>query len=251
MGLFDAFNGMPSRAWLNDQQTPPFTPDLYLFEQGQYHLFFEYGDLQDRMPKHQMVNPYATLVAYTVEKYGLITQFAQDEPYPLAFEDKFSNRIIRRQKIKGELYAVQKKNVILIDSYRENGLKFHRHRVKLILPWFRSPETHREKLSGQPQPIVVTAWMYFGVPVYWDRQIVWDASFYRGRRGSLFPEVKVYTDSNAAFNNHYHFTRSDLSSHKDGRCFLYHHRHIADPVEPSHEEKQKVEIVVNQQASPK
>lgn len=28
MGLFDAFNGMPSRAWLNDQQTPPFTLSL-------------------------------------------------------------------------------------------------------------------------------------------------------------------------------------------------------------------------------
>src|SRR6266478_2875097 len=126
--FFNNGGGIPSTEWLQNAQVPPCTPDLVQFERREYSLFFEYGDLQDKMPKHQMVSPYYSTSAYTTEKYGLIKQCIYDDTYPIAFNDHFRDRPIKRQKIKGELYAVKMPNAILVDSYRQNGVFFQRRR---------------------------------------------------------------------------------------------------------------------------
>lgn len=231
MSIFSIFNGnkkaMPSNEWLKDPQTPPFTPDLHFFERRPYTLFFEYSDLQDRMPKHQMVSPYFTTPAYTAERYGCLNH--SEDPKAIAFDDHFKERPIRRQKIRGELYAIKLPAPILIDSYRQNGVQFERRRVKVLYPIVREPESHRERTREETVICSAFAWMYFGKPDYWSDQINWDASFYKGRRGSMFPESKVYTDLRAEFNNHYFFTLNDIINHtRDDRCFTHLHRNLSD-----------------------
>jgi gamma-glutamylcyclotransferase (GGCT)/AIG2-like uncharacterized protein YtfP len=201
---------------------PPHTPDLWKLEQSEYQLVFEYGDLQNRMPKHQMVQPYSAYTAFTNEKFAVFNSHCEDESYPVAFKSTFMDvqkRPMRRSKVRGELFAVKAKNLMLIDSYRQNGVQFERKRVRVVTPM----------IDTEGKNMTADAWMYLGKLDNWKDKIEWDRDFTKGR-GNLFHSLPVQIDNNPTFNNHIHFTPKDLKNGVQNKCYVYFHKKLPDPI---------------------
>lgn len=201
---------LPDQEWLSKEVAfPPHTPDFWKLEQQDFTLIFEYGDLQDRMPKHQMVNPYYSTSAFTVNKFPVLKQYAVEEPFPLAFRHNIPGRKIQHSKIRGELYAVPPVNHVLIDSYRRNGLLFERERVKVLTPSVNEAGKH----------LSFVAWMYFAREEHWSDMLVWDSNFYK-RGNGLFTPLNQHKHNETDFNNHVRFSPKDLNVPKKQKCFI-------------------------------
>jgi len=77
-------------------------------------------------------------------------------------------------KIQGELYSVNSFKMYLLDKYKQNGVQFSRQRVRVTYP-FR----YVSKKTGSCVPPTISphgfktiaAWMYVGIPSYWDNRI--------------------------------------------------------------------------------
>lgn len=201
---------LPTKEWLDKEVNyPPHTPDFWRLEQQDFTLIFEYGDLQDRMPKHQMVNPYYSTAAFTVNKFPVLKQYAVEDPFPLAFRSRIPGRKIQHSKIRGELYAVPPVNHVLIDSYRRNGVYFDRERVKVLTP----------SVNEEGKHLTFLAWMYFAREEHWSNMLTWDSSFYK-RGGGLFTPLSQFKHNETDFNNHVRFTPKDIFVPKRTKCFL-------------------------------
>jgi gamma-glutamylcyclotransferase (GGCT)/AIG2-like uncharacterized protein YtfP len=77
-------------------------------------------------------------------------------------------------KIRGELWSVDAYRIYLLDKFKQNGVQFVRQRVRITYP-FRQVTTNRKQI---PLPVIsphcfvtITAWMYVGIPRYWDSRI--------------------------------------------------------------------------------
>ena len=207
----------PDKAWHErENQMPPYTPDILELEKKGYHWVFEYGDLQARMPKHNMINAAYSCTAYTVNKYAVLKQSAVEEPFPIAFEHDVPGRKVPHSKIRGELYAVPLSNHLLIDSYRQNGVYFYRRRIKVLVP------EQTQTKGGDIRNVTRDAWMYLGNKDYWTNMLVWDSQFYRGRAEGrdLFTPLKTFKHPSSPFNNHARFLADDLKPVKRPKCYI-------------------------------
>lgn len=77
-------------------------------------------------------------------------------------------------KIRGELWSVDAYRIYLLDKFKQNGVQYTRQRVRITYP-FREVTVNRKRI---PLPNIsphcfttVTAWMYVGIPKYWDSRI--------------------------------------------------------------------------------
>lgn len=73
-------------------------------------------------------------------------------------------------KVQGELYSVYAGQIYLLDKLKQNGVMFTRQRVKITYPW-RYVSYGREHPLPKITPhcfVTIVAWMYVGVPRYWD-----------------------------------------------------------------------------------
>lgn len=77
-------------------------------------------------------------------------------------------------KIQGELYSVYANKLYLLDKHMQNGVKFVRQRVKITYPWryvSYGKEHPLPRISAHSYSDRLTAWMYIGIPSYWDPMI--------------------------------------------------------------------------------
>lgn len=75
--------------------------------------------------------------------------------------------------VQGELYSVEASKLYLLDKHKRNGVQFVRQRVKITYPW-RYVSWGKENKMPKISPhcfITIVAWMYVGVPTYWDSRI--------------------------------------------------------------------------------
>lgn len=81
----------------------------------------------------------------------------------------FINRPPPPAKVRGELHLVWANRLYLLDKYKENGVKFVRHRIKFNYPWRYVTHHVDSKLPYISHHCFTTkvAWMYVGVPKYW------------------------------------------------------------------------------------
>jgi len=118
-------------------------------------------------------------------------------------------------KIRGEIHAIQPYQFRELDNLKDNGVQFVRQRVKLLVPHrpvYKIPERYS---NGKPIPLMtdqfslgeervtpITAWMYIGVPEYWDELM--DAGY---NAAHLFTTVEHYKDRRPWLQEYYSMKR--------------------------------------------
>lgn len=167
------------------------TPDIWKLEQSMYQLIFIPDDMmQGKINNHLIadagrdgdipVHP----ACFTLERFTFWKKDLGVESYGIPLERTFepTNWLRVRPtpaKIKGQLYAILSPRIKKLDIHRQNRLQFIRMRQKITLPYrhvkyntkpdaevfSKLPEISPEYLQS------VDAWMYVGIPEYWDNLI--------------------------------------------------------------------------------
>lgn len=157
-----------------------FTPDLVFLEQFEYQLLFEYGDMKERHPFHEMIAEagLSAGAAFTAKPYSMWKHKLGKDTYPVAINRPFHSA--PSLPIRGELYLVRPHQFTMLDKHRKNTVLFKRRRIKLVLPYRKVIKGAIPNLANQinhslriPLDVAtfvegdfvqeVYAWMYFGI----------------------------------------------------------------------------------------
>lgn len=166
------------------------TPDQVFLEQFQRQLMFVADDLKrggknhdvlmDICPIGSPINPYV----YTHNKYLAYKQDLGRDPET---KRDLSTAIVMPADynptghlfqppdpapVQGELYALDSFRIYLLDKHMQNGVKYARIRTRITYP-FREADNYRTN-NPKISPhcfTTITAWMYVGIPSYWDPMI--------------------------------------------------------------------------------
>lgn len=187
------------------------TPDMWKLAKYEFQNVFIYDAMQLGYPKHELINEgILQLIAFTVDPYVLWRWNGtpwKKESHPDSFkkigEEKFpiplntSFQGIPAAKIKGELYSIPSSLLAKLDKEKQNGVQFIRRREKLVIPY---------RLKGDEGTLrvdFIKAWMYVGVPSFWEPHL--DA-------GYLFSPVNRYAPKHNGVMNlgpYYYFTKPE------------------------------------------
>lgn len=155
-----------------EQMSYPNTPDLAILENKPQHLLFHYGDEFSHVP--------LICGGFTDEKMIMWTSRTGVCNFPVALQ-LHVNRNIPRGRIGGWVYQVTADDLIYLDTHMQNGVQFHRKRVKLRLPGDSETRNHEYRHYTEQR-----AYMYVGVRKHWQPQIEWDSCFHRGNGTAEF-----------------------------------------------------------------
>lgn len=157
------------------------TPDIWKLEQSQYQLIFIPDDMMLGRNNHKLIADAIRNEApvhptcFTLERFTMFKKDLGEHSFPVPMKKEYepSNWFRKRPspaKIKGQLFAILSPRIIKLDIHRQNGLQFVRIRQDISLP-YREVRYNKDK----PLPDISTdylktveAWMYVGIPAYWD-----------------------------------------------------------------------------------
>lgn len=172
-----------------------FTPDIAVLESYEWQLLFAPDELKTDHTKHTLLGEESRykFPGFTQKMFQFWeppTPFVS--PIPLETTDSFVQNITGfppAARIKGEVHLVRPQRFMELDRFRQNTVEFRRQRIRLIVP-FRHVEflkDHnlypefgaqgyfgREGYSGRSVrtsteiTCTIRAWMYIGIPSYWD-----------------------------------------------------------------------------------
>jgi hypothetical protein len=182
---------LPERAFFDflDQETK-YTPDIAILEQHEWQLYFACDETQ--LGHHK-----GSLLGESVYKMPGFTQkpFNYWDPKvpflpPIPMEAKgFRNPMPfypEIAKIKGQVLLIRPQTFLKLDEYKEQGVQYRREKARIIVPYrkIRSLTDHPslpttdievELAAGLGLTFervhVIRAWMYVGIPEYWDKLI--------------------------------------------------------------------------------
>lgn len=208
----------------NIQGFTKFTPDVARIEAKMRWLLFVPDEMKTNHPDHDRLSRHARFVgeAFTSDTFTLWKErsnvdckYARAIPLRLQYgkEGAFfpSLRLAIRRTVRGELYYVNPLTLIKLDRYRENGVRFVRERVQVLMP---RTEIHLKKISltteGAEKHVGTTVreekrllgeplnvWMYVGVSEYWEQHL---------DGGHGYTLVRVFQPNNPELSKFYCFT---------------------------------------------
>lgn len=175
------------------------TPDIWKLEQSMFQLIFIPDDMMEGKPNHGLISDVIrngeavhpacyTFDRYTFWKKEVHSIDEEGKPQieftaiPMKKEYEPTNWLRVRPtpaKIKGQLYAILSPRIIRLDILRQNGVQFRRERQKISLPFQHvifnddpnAPVYEKLPVISPYYLKTVEAWMYVGVPEYWDNLI--------------------------------------------------------------------------------
>jgi hypothetical protein len=186
------------------------SPDLGELEEYAFQLFFAPDRTMRGCSEYSLIEDSAFLCyAYTLRKYSYWQQ-RDGSPIPLLGNTK--DVLVPPLKIRGELHAIEPSQFRNLDIFKDNLVSFRRERVKLLIPHrpiYKIPERYS---NGKPIPLMphqthvgaerisrpVTAWMYVGVPEYWEDLL---------DGGYLFTKVPSFKDKRPWLGEFYSMKR--------------------------------------------
>lgn len=190
------------------------TPDIWKLEQYHRQLIFVADDMQTGGKNNKLVAE-ASFTAepahptvYTHHKYTFWKKDLGVHSYTIILPEGyrptgFVRYPVEPARIRGELWAIRPSQFILLDKHKQNGVQFKRDRVRIKLPSrFVCYDDKRPLPNITDQPFhTVTAWLYTGVPDYWDAQI-----------GGIFASSQMETQDHTAkaIQKFYSFDIKDL-----------------------------------------
>ena len=177
------------------------TPDRLWLERHEWRLLFVYCDIMHNRRLYHMIAEDSINLggAFTeTEDWVMYKKKLGEETFPIALKSDLG---IQR-RIKGEIHAVRPHLFWnLLDKRFLNGAEFRRERVKLWVPYHiqHSGVTidHNEFIQR------LSAFMYVGVPEYWEPQL--DAGYSFAPVGAFKPNVD-WVDGKK-MNSYYHYSR--------------------------------------------
>lgn len=150
-----------------------FTPDAAELQQQWAVNVFIYNECQMNGPKTNILGDKAIYggLAYTESSdFVLYKKDLGKETFPFALEVNDDNRMGMSSligdpgQIMGEVYSVRPYDLISLDNYMLNTVRFERKRVKVVIPW-------RPNASEEIEPVIKEVWMYVGKLDFWKDQI--------------------------------------------------------------------------------
>lgn len=125
------------------------------------------SDLLDRLAVRRCTaftaKPEYAMYQHNLGKFSYpIALFQQPKPTP-----KWANPVDPPSRIKGEIFTVHPDLIFLLDKLHENGVRSQRHRINMRVPFFLKNDATLNLVRG-PYFATVTAWMYVGLPQYWE-----------------------------------------------------------------------------------
>lgn len=222
---------IPDRNWFEfARMSSKHTPDIAKLEEYEYQLLFACDETQIRHVKHNLIEGgIYKCPGFTQSGYNYWQPETPFLPVVPMKATGYRNPIPGYPpiaKIKGQLFAIRPQRFISLDNYKENGVQFLRERVKLIVPyravkWLSDPSIAPLDMEpyaieqGNPyiangnvpsmyttkeKVVIIRAWMYIGVPEYWDKLIS------RFDYGS----VQTFTAKNRPWCHEYYQLRAKL-----------------------------------------
>lgn len=200
-----------------------YTPDIGKLERTMRWLLFVPDEMQQAHPDHSRLSRHAKQIgsAFTVDTFTLWKErkhvdLKVTRAIPLRIQygkEAFytSPTAAIRRPVRGELYFVNALTLIKLDRHRENGVRFVRERVEVLMP---RTEIHLKKNlfgttnAGKPYGEYIkeekrllgsplNVWMYVGVPEYWEQQL---------DGGHGFALVRYFQPNNSLLSKFYYFT---------------------------------------------
>lgn len=166
---------------------PKHTPDLCLLENHEYHWVFDHDNA--------VHSPMAFNYAFTDQRFYMWQKnHVPGTPHILLRENAHPRCISRRARVKGKVHTMTAKEIVAIDNKLENGVKYERRKVRLILPF---PKEIRRTTVDEVTPTNCWAWIYVDKLEYWKDKFQFDADIWRGREGSQYIPVKSWKDNRA------------------------------------------------------
>jgi len=188
-----------------------YTPDALNLERRMFHRVFIPDEMMSNNKDHHHIGANSAKI-----NLGFITQ--DKFSYLKKVEDNHITGIPLREpvyrvpqaQIRGELYAIRPNWLIELDNYKENGVKYHRERVTLRIPYHIQKKDWDKDV--QHAELKIPAWMYIGNPVYWHYQlenstkIKSNDSVSYVSESAVFSPVKTFIPHNPLLEEYYHFT---------------------------------------------
>lgn len=166
------------------------TPDIWKLEQSMYQLIFLPDDMMEGKVNHHLIegairnDKPVHPACFTFERYTMFKKDLGDLSFPIPMERTYepTNWLRVRPtpaKIKGQLFAILSPRIIKLDIHRQHGVQFIRKRQEISLPYREvsfNDKSDAELYSKLPviSPYrlrTISAWMYTGIPEYWDNLI--------------------------------------------------------------------------------
>lgn len=181
---------LPEKEWFAfARETTRYTPDIAVLEQHEWQLYFACDETQIGHMKYDLVgeNQYK-LPGFTQQSFNY---WQPSDPFnpPVPLEATGYRNVMPNYpdiaKIKGQVLAIRPQAFLGLDIYKENGVQYERKKVRLIVPYrsIRRVSDHpglptvdiefeRDGLGLTFEHVcVIRAWMYVGIPEYWDKVI--------------------------------------------------------------------------------
>lgn len=157
-----------------------FTPDLWQLERQDWCLLFLDDDFQEKHPNHSIIQPYLqpglAWPAYTQDTdWNMWRVKNGQKSYPVPLINHFPRLIHGR--IRGTIVAVRPQAFIQLDKHRLNRLVFLRFRQTFLVPYRNRVISSIGEIKSDEQVQHVRAWMYMGLPKFWDTKIDGGYSF--------------------------------------------------------------------------
>jgi hypothetical protein len=162
-----------------------FTDDFWKLEQYMFQLIFVADELKRGGKYHSFIAEHSRSPepvhpsCYTSGEYHFFKKdLGEGHSFPFALPSNYKPSAFLRYppepaRIKGELWAIRPKAFISLDIHRQNGVMFRRERVRITYPTTPIAYSTQNPLPHilPDQIATVMAWMYIGIPTYWDDQI--------------------------------------------------------------------------------
>lgn len=174
-------SNLPSQQDLEEfGQISKYTPDFRLIEQTSHQNVFVYGRDMTNRPEFNASVSERQYTAFTLPQFSLWEKKLGKESYPVALKshlqknlivDGIDRQLAPTNRIKGEVHKIQATHLYKLDKMRENGVQFQRMRVAVVVP-YRTLKVQTLKQSSMEVHIEShMAWMYVGLPEYWEEQL--------------------------------------------------------------------------------
>lgn len=181
---------LPDAAWLKyAQEETRYTPDVARLEEHGLQLYFACDETQKGHLKYDLVgeNTYKC-PGFTQKSFNYWDcEIPFSPPVPMeatGFHNAMPN-YPDIAKIKGQILLIRPEALLKLDEYKENGVQYRREKARILIPYralnylhdvHKLPDDCAQVLSSKlyltvEKMHVIRAWMYVGIPEYWDKLI--------------------------------------------------------------------------------
>src|SRR5258705_7834761 len=162
-----------------------YTPDIATLELSQFQLVFACDDLMLAGKNYPLIDDCSAKVcrAFTLRGYKFYIHRTDGVPVAMAAKQGNNRWDFSCLKIKGEVHSVLSSSMPKLDTHYQNGVQFIRVRTKLLYRSSQHGVILNHDTQGRPLPKallghkhfllpervdIIEAWMYIGVPGYWN-----------------------------------------------------------------------------------